>query len=120
MLDLAELAAFLSEHHRTDLIRVETLSRYRSASDGTELDRFLDGEAEPDRAGKTAWLDRIRADTASGRRWRRLRVVEPPLSDYVRYSCGCDVAGSEGSGGRDASFFCAAFTAWALGRVATQ
>lgn len=87
MLDLAELAAILGEHHRTDLIRVETLSRYRSASDGTELDRFLNGEAEPDRAGKAAWLDRIRADTASGRRWRRLRVVEPPLTDYVRYSC---------------------------------
>ncbi len=87
MLDLAELAALLGEHHRQDLIRVETLPRYRSASDGTELDRFLDGEAEPDRAAKAAWLDRIRTDTANGRKWRRLRIVEPPLTDYVRYSC---------------------------------
>jgi hypothetical protein len=47
----------------------------------------LNGEPEPDRAAKAGWLDRIRADTAAGRTWRRLRVVEPPLTDYVRYSC---------------------------------
>jgi hypothetical protein len=87
MLDLAGLAAFIAEHHRRDLIRVETLARYVSASDGSELDRYLDGEPEPDRAAKAGWLDRIRADTAAGRIWRRLRVVEPPLTDYVRYSC---------------------------------
>jgi hypothetical protein len=87
VLDLAQLAAFIAEHHRRDLIRVETLSRYVSASDGAELDRYVSGEPEPDRAAKAAWLDRIRADTAAGRIWRRLRVVEPPLTDYVRYSC---------------------------------
>ncbi len=87
MLDLAELAAFIAEHHRRDLIRVETLSRYVSASDGAELDRYLNGEPEPDYAAKAGWLDRIRADTTAGRIWRRLRVVEPPLTDYVRYSC---------------------------------
>jgi hypothetical protein len=87
VLDLAGLAAFIAEHHHRDLIRVETLNRYVSASDGAELDRYLNGEPDPDRAAKAVWLNRIRADTAAGRVWRRLRVVEPPLNDYVRYSC---------------------------------
>lgn len=58
-----------------------------SVSDGDELDRYLRGEPDPDRAAKAGWLDRIRTDTAAGRAWRRLRVVTPPLTDYVRYSC---------------------------------
>ena len=86
-LDLVGLAAFIAEYHRHDLIRVETLPQYVSASDGSEFDRYLGGEPEPDRAAKAGWLDRIRADTAAGRTWRRLRLVEPPLTDYVRYSC---------------------------------
>jgi hypothetical protein len=87
VLDLAELAGFLGEHHEHDLIRIETLGAYRSASDGAEFDRFRAGEAEPDRAAKAGWLDRIRSDTADGRVWRRLRVVGHPMTDYVRYSC---------------------------------
>lgn len=87
VLDLPGLAAWITEHHRKDLLRVETLDRYRSTSDGDELDRYVRGEPEPDRAAKAAWLDRIRLDTAEGRAWRRLRIVRPPLTDYVRYSC---------------------------------
>lgn len=86
-LDLPGLASFLTVHHHHDLIRVETLDQYSSASDGAEFDRFRAGEPEPDRATKAAWLDRLRTDTTSGRAWRRLRVVRPPLTDYVRYSC---------------------------------
>jgi hypothetical protein len=87
VLDLSGLAAWITEHHRRDLLRAETLDRYRAASDGDELDRYLRGEPEPDRAAKAAWLDRIRLDTADGRAWRRLRIVRTPLTDYVRYSC---------------------------------
>ena len=32
-------------------------------------------------------MDRLRADTAADRRWRRVHVVELPLSDYLRYEC---------------------------------
>ncbi|WP_158228237.1 DUF6879 family protein [Pseudonocardia sp. MH-G8] len=87
MLDLAGLAGYIAEHHRRDLIRVETLGRYVSASDGVELDRYLAGEPEPDRAAKAGWLDRIGSDTAGGRVWRRLRLVPVPITDYVRYAC---------------------------------
>jgi hypothetical protein len=86
-LDLSGLAAYLAEHHHHDLLRVETFDHYTAASDGTEFARYRAGEPEPDRASKAAWLDRLRADTASGRPWRRLRVITPPLTDYVRYSC---------------------------------
>jgi hypothetical protein len=87
VLDLAGLAAYIAEHHHHDVVRVETLGGYISASDGSELDRFLRGEPEPDRDAKAGWLNRIRADTGAGRIWRRLRLIEPPLTDYVRYSC---------------------------------
>jgi hypothetical protein len=87
VLDLPGLAAFIADHHRHDLVRVESLGWYVSTSDGAELDRYLAGEREPDRASKAAWLDRIRSDTAAGRAWRRLRIVEHPPTDYVRYSC---------------------------------
>lgn len=86
-LDLAGLAEWLDEHHTHGLYRVETLDRYVSASDGDEFARFMRGEAEPDRASKAGWLNKLRADTAAGRIWQRLRVVSPPLSDYVRYEC---------------------------------
>jgi len=86
-MNLRELGAFLTERHTHDLLRVETLGSYASTSDGAEFDRYRAGEPEPDRAAKTAWLDRLRTDTESGRVWRRLRVVQPPLTDYVRYSC---------------------------------
>jgi hypothetical protein len=87
VLDLAGLADFIAAHHRRDLIRVETLGRYVSASDGVEFHRYLAGEPEPDRAGKAAWLGRIRSDAGGGRAWRRLRLVPTPMTDYVRYSC---------------------------------
>lgn len=86
-MDLPGLATFIADHRRHDLVRVETLGWYVSASDGTELDRFLAGEPEPDRRSKAAWLERIRTDTRAGRAWRRIRIVEHPPTAYVRYSC---------------------------------
>ncbi|WP_219416429.1 DUF6879 family protein [Pseudonocardia nigra] len=98
MLDLPALARFLDGHHHHDLFRLETLDRYRSASDGDDLDRFLHGEPEPDRAGKQAWLDKLRTDAVAGRRRRRVHVVTPPLSDYLRYECEWGYADNSAAG----------------------
>lgn len=87
MLDLPQLAQYLSERHTHDLIRIETLDTYLSASDGDEFDRFRRGDPEPDRASKAGWLNKLREDTARGREWRRVRVIQPPPTEYVRYEC---------------------------------
>lgn len=36
---------------------------------------------------KSGGLDQLRADTAAGRRWRRVHVLRFPLNDYLRYEC---------------------------------
>lgn len=87
MLDLSALSAYLGERHIRDLFRLETLAHYDAASDDEDYRRYLRGEPSPNAAGKEAWLGRLRADTAEGRGWRRVHVLQMPLSDYLRYEC---------------------------------
>lgn len=87
MLDLAGLAAYLTERHHRDLFRLETLPHYDAASDDEDYHRYLRGEPAPAAAGKEAWLQRLRTDTTAGRMWRRVHVLAPPLTDYLRYEC---------------------------------
>ena len=87
MLDLPALGGYLSERHSRDLFRLETLAHYDVASDDEDFDRYLDGEPAPTASAKRPWLDRLRGDTAIGRKWRRVHVLRPPLSDYLRYEC---------------------------------
>lgn len=85
LLDLDELASFIDEHHTKDLFRLETLSVYNVDSDGEDYQRYLRGEATANAEAKAPWLKRLVADTAAGRRWRRVHAVTLPLSDYLRY-----------------------------------
>ncbi len=87
MLDLPALGAYLTKRHTRDLFRLETLAHYDAASDDEDYHRYLRGDHAPAAAGKAAWLERLRTDTAAGRRWRRVHVVTPPLTDYLRYEC---------------------------------
>ncbi|MGH3933171.1 MAG: DUF6879 family protein [Pseudonocardiaceae bacterium] len=87
MLDLPALGAYLTQRHTRDLFRLETLAHYDAASDDEDYHRYLRGESAPTAAGKETWLGRLRTDTAAGRRWRRVHVVTPPLTDYLRYEC---------------------------------
>jgi hypothetical protein len=66
---------------------LETLSYYDVGSDGDDYRRYLRGEPAPTAAAKQPWLDRLQADVAKGRRWRRAHAVTTPLSDYLRYEC---------------------------------
>jgi hypothetical protein len=84
LLDLPAMAAWLGERHRSDLFRFESLPMYRAASDQGDYQRFLDGE--PLRADTSAWHGKLRADTAAGRRWRRVRLAVQPIHPYVAYS----------------------------------
>lgn len=87
MLDLTALGSHLAERHTSDLFRLETLAHYDAASDDDDYDRYLRGDPAPSASAKRPWLERLRTDTASGRRWRRVHVLRPPLSDYLRYEC---------------------------------
>ncbi len=71
----------------SDTFRLETLPHYDAASDDEDYHRYLRGEPAPTAEVKEAWLERLRTDTAAGRRWRRVHVVQPPLTDYLRYEC---------------------------------
>ncbi len=84
-LTVPSLGSYLAQHHRTDLLRVQTLSWYRVESDGEDYARYLAGEAEATAPGKQGWLDKLRTDAEVGRMRRNLHVVETPLTDYLRY-----------------------------------
>lgn len=87
-----DLGAFIAEHHRTDLVRVQTLDFYNVSSDADDFRRYIDGYPAPDAADKAVWLQRLRADTAARKIRRNVHVVREPLSDYLRYQfewCYC-------------------------------
>lgn len=85
MLTLPQLGEFVAEHHNEDLFRLETLSRYLSDSDGDDFGRYLRGEPAPTAEAKKPWLDRLRADTEAGRRWRKVHLVDSSITDYERF-----------------------------------
>jgi hypothetical protein len=80
-----DLGAWIVARHKQDLLRLQTLARYASISDGEDLERYLRGEAEPNAPHKQAWLDRLASDAEHGRIRRNVHMVEQPLSDYLRY-----------------------------------
>jgi hypothetical protein len=85
MLDVDELSEWLRQHHSYDLFRLETLDSYAVDSDGDDYHRYLSGADAPNAAAKQPWLDMLAADTAAGRIWRKVHVVQGALSDYERY-----------------------------------
>jgi len=87
VLTLDELGEFVAKYHTGDLFRLETLPFYNAASDEDDFRRYLRGDPAPSAQAKRPWLDRIRADAAAGRAWRRVHAITHPLSDYVRYEC---------------------------------
>ncbi|MGH3603030.1 MAG: DUF6879 family protein [Pseudonocardiaceae bacterium] len=79
------LGAFIAQHHRTDLLRVQTLTHYTVSSDEHDYQRYLDGEIAPTATGKEQWLNRLRTDTAAGRLRRNVHIARAPLTPYLRY-----------------------------------
>jgi len=77
--------------------RLETRDRYSSPVDDRTVQQFLAGE-NLDLGWLAPWFDRVRAATAAGKRFERVRVVTEPLSDYKRYEmvvCRHTVAAGE-------------------------
>jgi hypothetical protein len=86
MLDLPELSALIGGYNR-ELFRLETLDRYRSASDGRDVDRYLSGEPAPDPERKERVLAQLRRERADGMLRQRVHVLRSPIGPYLRYEC---------------------------------
>jgi hypothetical protein len=68
--------------------RLETRDTYHSPNETTALEQFVAGEPV-DMGWFQNWLTMIREATAEGRRFRRVRVVTIPLTDYSRFGLFC-------------------------------
>ena len=79
--DLNEL--FVSFERTAD--RLEVRDRYSDPVEDEVVRRYVAGEPD-DMAWAKPWLDQVRKLASEGKRFRRVRVVSLPLSDYQR--CG--------------------------------
>jgi hypothetical protein len=68
--------------------RLETRDYYYSPNEAKALVQFMAGEPV-DMGWFQNWLSMIRAATAQGRRFSRVRVVSVPLTDYSRFGVFC-------------------------------
>ncbi len=69
------------------VFRWEGLRRYMVSSDGGDYERYVQGLPGPTMTRKQGWLDLLRGESARGVHWHRVRLIQPPLSDYERYAC---------------------------------
>lgn len=77
-------ACFDRFHH--DVFRLETLQRYNVPEEEDRIRSWRDGLPRPERSVRTSpWLRRIAVTTAAGKHWRRVHVVEHPLTEYLQY-----------------------------------
>ena len=68
--------------------RLEARDDYDSSYENESLRKFLAGEPD-DLPWMQDWLKMIRAASAEGRRFTRVRVVTMPLTDYSRFGVWC-------------------------------
>lgn len=81
----ADLSALFDSVTRT-AFRLETLQSYDVSGEIDSVRAFRDGLPRPERSVRTnPFLRRIALQTAGGVRWSRVRIVEHPLTEYVRY-----------------------------------
>lgn len=83
MLTETELGALLAGFRR-EAFRFELRDRYNSAVGAEPYRRWAAGEPD-DYAWHRPWMEKITADVAAGKVWRRVRVVSLPPTDYTRY-----------------------------------
>ena len=93
--------------------RLELRDVYHSDVEDEVTRRYVAGEPD-DLAWSQAWFDQIKVLSAAGKRFRRVRVVSIPLSDYQR--CGVDrIAAHNIAAGEDIRYLDRAKAADALG-----
>jgi hypothetical protein len=81
------LPEFQARIHRFDResLHLELRDSYGTESELPRMAKWAAGEPD-DLAWLTPYCDKVRANVASGRTYRRTHVVSEPLSDYHRWS----------------------------------
>jgi hypothetical protein len=70
--------------------RLETLPQYLVDVETARFTAFRECRALPEwPADSVAWFEGIAAQVAGGKLWRRVHVVDRPLSDYTRFELRC-------------------------------
>jgi len=87
VLTAAELGDQIDACLTRSAFRLELLDRYTVGSDGSDVERYLRGEPEPDPERKQPWLDRLSRERDAGIHNHRVHVLSTPLTDYLRYEC---------------------------------
>lgn len=71
---------------RHSVFRLEAHQTYAVPADDEELVAFRTGAPRPERSVRTSpWLRRMALQAVNGVEWRRLRVVQQPLTEYTRF-----------------------------------
>jgi hypothetical protein len=74
------------DRFKESAFRLETLQRYTVPEEAERIRMFREGRPRPERSVRTSpWLRRVAVTTASGKHWRRVHIVDHPLSEYLRY-----------------------------------
>ncbi|MEE2048908.1 DUF6879 family protein [Nocardiopsis tropica] len=73
---------------RHQVFRLETLDSYDSRSERVPLERFRAGLSQ-DPSWLCPWAERVRAIRARGALFRRVHVVDEPLSEYLVFEMTC-------------------------------
>jgi hypothetical protein len=99
MLSEADLDPFFDAIRR-EAFRVEALPSYAVPVESAGLGAYLAGEPFQKSEAGQQFNEFIRGQVEAGVTWRRVRVVQGPLSDYERWECEWGFAQSEQLGHR--------------------
>ena len=78
------LACF--DRFRSSAFRLECRQAYLVEDEREELADWRAHRPRPEYSVRTSpWLARIATDTLAGKRWQRVRVVDLPLGEYIRW-----------------------------------
>ena len=76
----------LFDRFTTSAFRLETFQAYSVDEDADAIADWRAGRARPEFSVRTSpWAARLAATSLAGKVWRRVRVVDLPLSEYVRW-----------------------------------
>jgi hypothetical protein len=74
------------DRFRSSAFRLESLPRYSIPGDAEAIAVWRSGRARPQFSVLTSpWAARLATTSMAGKTWRRVRAVDLPLSDYVRW-----------------------------------
>jgi len=84
MMTAEALACF--DRFRSSAFRLERLPTYVVEDEREEIDDWRAHRPRPEYSIRTSpWLARIATDTLAGKHWQRLRIVDLPLGEYLRW-----------------------------------